>query len=337
MKVLVTGGLGFIGSHTVVELVEKGNEVIIVDNLFNSEIAVKDKLEKITGKEIKVYINDLLDKSAIENIFNENSDIEEVIHFAGYKAVGESVQKPLDYYHNNLGSTINLLEVMKEHNVKKFIFSSSATIYGDPVAPKFVESMGRGKTTNPYGTTKAMIEQILEDLYKSDNTWSITILRYFNPIGAHSSCLIGEKPNGIPNNLMPYIMMVASGELDHLNVFGNDYDTRDGTGMRDFIHVVDLAKGHVAAIDGMEKYGTGIYYYNLGTGNGVTVLELVNTFERVNNIKIKYEIAPRRPGDIAISLADASLAYEKLGWKTEKSVEDMCRDSWNFKKKEMEG
>ena len=241
MKVLVTGGLGFIGSHTVVELLDKDYEVIVVDNLYNSEIEVKNKIEKITGKKIKVYTDDLLDRKGLEKIFNEN-DIDSVIHFAGYKAVGESCVKPLMYYHNNLMTTINVLEVMKEHNVKKFIFSSSATIYGDPGTPKFVEEMGRGKTTNPYGTTKAMIEQILEDLYASDNSWSISILRYFNPIGAHSSGLLGEKPNGIPNNLMPYIMKVAAGELEVLNVFGDDYDTPDGTGIRDYIHVVDLAK-----------------------------------------------------------------------------------------------
>ncbi len=335
MKVLVTGGLGFIGSHTVVELMQKGYDVIIIDNLYNSELAVKDKIAKITGKTPIVYTEDLLNKDAIEKIFNEN-EIDEVIHFAGYKAVGESCQKPLMYYHNNLMSTINLLEVMKEHNVKKFIFSSSATIYGEPGTPKFVENMGRGKTTNPYGTTKAMIEQILEDLYASDNEWAISILRYFNPIGAHSSGLIGEKPNGIPNNLMPYILKVASGELEVLNVFGNDYDTVDGTGVRDYIHVVDLAKGHVSSLKKLEDSGRGLFIYNLGAGRGVSVLELVKTFEKVNGVKVNYRIAPRRPGDIAENYADPSKALRELGWKTEKTVEDMCRDSWNFMKKEME-
>jgi UDP-glucose 4-epimerase len=334
MKVLVTGGLGFIGSHTVVELLEKGYDVVIVDNLYNSEIAVKDKIEKITGKSPKVYTYDLLEKENIQKIFKEN-EIDEVIHFAGYKAVGESCKKPLMYYHNNLMSTINLLEVMNEYNVKKIIFSSSATIYGDPGTPKYVEEMGRGKTTNPYGTTKAMIEQILEDLYTSDNSWSISILRYFNPIGAHPSGLIGEKPNGIPNNLMPYILKVASGQLEVLSVFGNDYDTPDGTGVRDYIHVVDLAKGHVSSLKKLEENSSGLYIYNLGSGKGNSVLELVNTFEKVNGIKVNYKIAPRRPGDLAEYYADPSKALKELGWKTEKTLEDMCRDSWNFMKKEI--
>lgn len=335
MKVLVTGGLGFIGSHTAVELLEKGYDVVIVDNLYNSEIAVKDKIAKITGKEPKVYIEDLLEKPAIDKIFEEEK-IDAVIHFAGYKAVGESVKKPLMYYKNNLMSTINLLEVMKEHNVKKFIFSSSATIYGDPGVPKYVENMGRGKTTNPYGTTKSMIEQILEDLYASDNTWSISLLRYFNPIGAHSSGLIGEKPNGIPNNLMPYILKVASGELETLSVFGNDYNTPDGTGVRDYIHVVDLAKGHVSSLKKLQESESGLYIYNLGSGKGYSVLELVNTFEKVNGIKVNYKIAPRRAGDLAEYYADASKALKELGWKTEKTLEDMCKDAWNFMKKETE-
>ncbi len=332
MNVLVTGGLGFIGSHTAVELLDKGHEVIILDNLYNSEIAVKDKIEKITGKKVKVYAEDLLEKSAIEKIFNENK-IDEVIHFAGYKAVGESTVKPLMYYHNNLMSTINLLEVMKENNVKKFIFSSSATIYGDPGVSKYVEELGRGKTTNPYGTTKSMIEQILEDLYASDKEWTICLLRYFNPIGAHSTGLLGEKPNGIPNNLMPYILKVAAGELEVLSVFGNDYDTPDGTGVRDYIHVVDLAKGHVSALDKITK--SGLYVYNLGSGRGYSVLELVNTFEKVNGVKINYKIAPRRAGDLAEYYADPSKALKELNWKTEKTLEDMCRDAWNFMKKEI--
>ena len=329
MKILVTGGLGFIGSHTVVELLNNDFEVIIVDNLYNSKIDVLEKIKKITGKEAKFYQDDVCDKKALEKIFKENK-IDGVIHFAGYKAVGESCSKPLMYYHNNLMSTINLLEVMKENNVKTFIFSSSATIYGEPETPKYVEEMGRGKTTNPYGTTKAMIEQILEDLYKSDNEWSISILRYFNPIGAHSSGLIGESPNGIPNNLMPYILKVANGELEVLNVFGDDYPTPDGTGVRDYIHVVDLAKGHIASLNKILKSGSGIYVYNLGSGKGVSVLELVKSFEKVNGVKVNYRITDRRPGDIAENYADPSKALRELGWKTEKTVEDMCRDSWNF-------
>lgn len=331
MKVLVTGGLGFIGSHTALELIQNNYEVIIIDNLYNSEIEVKDKIKEITGVEPKVYIKDLLNKKEIENIFEENK-IDSVIHFAGYKAVGESCREPLKYYHNNLMSTINLLEVMKKYDVKKFVFSSSATVYGNPGVKKYSESLGRGKTTNPYGTTKAMIEQILEDLYKSDNSWNIGILRYFNPIGAHSSGLIGEKPVGIPNNLMPYILKVAKGELECLNVFGNDYNTHDGTGVRDYIHVVDLGKGHVKVLEKLEKSKSGIFTYNFGSEKGYSVLDLVKTFEKVNNIKINYKIAERRPGDLDEYYADSSKAKNELGWKTEKTLEDMCIDSWNFMK-----
>ena len=328
MKILVTGGLGFIGSHTTVELINEGMEVIIVDNLYNSKESVLDSIEKITNTKVKLYKKDLTEKEQIEEIF-KNEQIDAVIHFAGYKAVGESVKKPLMYYSNNLISTINLLEVMKEHNVKKFIFSSSATVYGDQGLTRYAESIERGKTTNPYGTTKAMIEKILEDLYASDNSWNITILRYFNPVGAHESGLIGEEPNGIPNNLMPYVMKVASGKLEVLSIFGNDYPTPDGTGIRDFIHVVDLAKGHVKAL---EKAPNGLNVYNLGTGKGASVLELVNTFERVNNVKVNYKIAPRREGDLPEYCADVEKAYKELGWKTEKTLEDICRDSWNFEK-----
>ena len=328
MRILVTGGLGFIGSHTVVELTKENHEIIIVDNLYNSKIDVLEKLERITGKRFKFYQFDLVNKNQVEQIFNEN-EIDAVIHFAGYKAVGESVEKPLMYYSNNLRSTMNLLEVMKDHGVNKFIFSSSATVYGDQGIAKYTEDVGRGKTTNPYGTTKAMIEKILEDVYFADHSWNITILRYFNPVGAHESGLIGDNPNGIPNNLMPYIMRVASGKLDCLNIFGNDYPTVDGTGVRDYIHVVDLAKGHVKAI---ENAPDGLNVYNLGAGRGISVLELVKAFEKVNNVKVNYRIIDRRPGDVAENYADPTKAWNELGWKTEKTVEDICRDSWNFEK-----
>lgn len=328
MKILVTGGLGFIGSHTVVELANSNFEVVIADNLYNSKEEVLEKLEKITGKKFELYKYDLTDKSKVEEIF-QKENIDGVIHFAGYKAVGESVREPLMYYQNNLISTINLLEVMKKHNVKRFVFSSSATVYGDNGHTKYVESMGRGETTSPYGTTKAMIEKILEDLYYSDNSWNITLLRYFNPVGAHESGLIGEEPNGIPNNLMPYVMKVASGKLETLSIFGNDYPTVDGTGVRDYIHVVDLAKGHVKAL---ENAPAGLNVYNLGSGKGVSVLELVKTFEKVNNIKVNYKIIDRRPGDLPEYFADSEKALKELGWKTEKTIEDICRDSWNYEK-----
>lgn len=328
MKILVTGGLGFIGSHTVVELANSNFDVVIADNLYNSKEDVLNKLETITGKKFKLYKYDLTDKEKVEEIFSKEQ-IDAVIHFAGYKAVGESVREPLMYYQNNLISTINLLEVMKEHHVKKFIFSSSATVYGDNGETKYVETMGRGETTSPYGTTKAMIEKILEDLYFSDNSWNITLLRYFNPVGAHESGLIGEEPNGIPNNLMPYVMKVASGKLETLSIFGNDYPTVDGTGVRDYIHVVDLAKGHVKAL---ENAPDGLNVYNLGSGKGVSVLELVTTFEKVNNIKVNYKIVDRRPGDLPEYYADPSKALKELNWKTEKTIEDICRDSWNYEK-----
>ena len=328
MKILVTGGLGFIGSHTVVELAKENNEIIILDNLYNSKIEVLERLEKITGKKFKFYKYDLLNKEDVEKVFEEN-EIDSVIHFAGYKAVGESVKKPLMYYSNNLMSTLNLLNIMKKYDVKKFIFSSSATVYGSKETAICVESMGRGETSNPYGTTKSMIEKILEDLYASDNSWNITILRYFNPVGAHESGLIGEEPNGIPNNLMPYIMKVASGKLEVLSIFGDDYPTPDGTGIRDYIHVVDLAKGHVKALENMNQ---GLNHYNLGSGKGVSVLEMVKTFEKVNNVKVNYKIVERRAGDLAECYADPSKALRELKWKTEKSLEDICRDAWNFEK-----
>ena len=291
MKVLVTGGAGFIGSHTCVELLNDGFEIVVLDNFSNSNMKSIENIKKITGKDFKFYEVDYLEREKLEKIFEEN-EIDLVINFAGYKAVGESVQKPLEYYHNNISGALVLLQTMQKYNVKKIVFSSSATVYGDPGVPKYVEEMGRGNTTSPYGTTKSMIEKMLEDLYFSDNSWDISILRYFNPVGAHESGLIGEEPNGIPNNLMPYVMKVAAGKLEILSVFGNDYPTVDGTGVRDYIHVVDLAKGHVCALDKMKN---GLNIYNLGSGKGVSVLELVSTFEKVNNIKVNYKIVDRRP------------------------------------------
>lgn len=327
MTILVTGGTGFIGSHTCVELIDAGYDVVIIDNLSNSKKDVVSYIEKITGKKVVFYENDVCDKEALRNIFKENK-IDAIIHFAGYKAVGESVMKPLMYYRNNLDSTLSLLEVANEFNVKKLAFSSSATVYGKPKHLPIKENFPLS-TTNPYGTTKLMIEKILKDLYSSDNNWSVAILRYFNPIGAHKSGLLGENPNGIPNNLMPYIIKVATGELKCLGIFGNDYDTKDGTGVRDYIHVVDLAKGHVKAIEKILKE-TGYDCYNLGTGNGYSVLDLVNTFMKVNNVNVKYEIKDRRPGDIDACYADPSYAYEKLGWKAEKDINEMCLDSYNY-------
>ena len=330
MKILVTGGTGYIGSHTAVELLDAGYDVVIIDNLSNSKKEVKDYIEKITNKKVLFYEADVKDKDVLRKIFTEHK-IDAIIHFAGYKAVGESVQKPLMYYRNNIDSTLSLLEVASEFNVKKIVFSSSATVYGKPKTLPIKEDFPLS-TTNPYGTTKLIIEGILRDLYKSDNDWSIAILRYFNPIGAHKSGLIGENPNGIPNNLMPYIIKVATGELPSLGVFGNDYDTHDGTGVRDYIHVTDLAKGHVKAIEKVvnEK---GCDAYNLGTGKGYSVLDLVNTFIKVNNVDVPYEIKQRRKGDIDACYADPSYAYEKLGWKAEKDIEEMCRDAYNFVKK----
>ena len=329
MKVLVTGGTGYIGSHTCVELLNEGHEVIIIDNLVNSQKEVVDKIEKITGKKVKFYENDCCDKDALRKIFKENKGIEAVLHFAGLKAVGESVSMPIKYYENNLGSTLSLIDVMKENNCKKIVFSSSATVYGDPEELPITEDSVVGGTTNPYGTTKYFIERILKDVCISDKDFSVVLLRYFNPIGAHESGLIGENPNGIPNNLMPYIIKVAVGELPILSVFGNDYDTPDGTGVRDYIHVVDLAKGHIKALEKANK-STGVNIYNLGTGHGYSVLDLINTFEKVNDIKVNYKIVDRRPGDIATCYADPSKAYKELGWKAEKEIEDMCRDAYNF-------
>lgn len=328
MSILVTGGTGYIGSHTVVELINSGYDVVIVDNLSNSKEKTLDYIEKITGKRPKFYKADILDKEALRKVFEENKDIEATIHFAALKAVGESVEKPIEYYINNISGTLCLLSIMKEFNVKKIVFSSSATVYGDPASVPIKEDFPKS-ATNPYGQTKLMIEQILSDLYISDKDWSVILLRYFNPIGAHISGLIGESPNGIPNNLMPYINQVALGKLDHLRVFGNDYNTHDGTGVRDYIHVVDLAKGHIKAIE-RAKNITGVEAYNLGTGKGYSVLDIVKNFEKATGVKIKYEITPRRPGDIAECYADPSKAYNILNWKAEKNLEDMCKDSWRF-------
>ncbi len=330
MKILVTGGTGYIGSHTCVELIESGYEVVIIDNLSNSKIEVVERIKEITGKDVKFYEGDCIDKSFLIKIFSKEK-IDAVIHFAGFKAVGESVSNPLKYYRNNLDSTITLLEVMNEFNCKKLVFSSSATVYGKPKSLPIKETFPLS-TTNPYGTTKLIIEGILRDLYNSDNNWSIAILRYFNPIGAHKSGLIGENPNDIPNNLMPYIVKVASKELECLNIFGNDYNTKDGTGVRDYIHVVDLAKGHIKAIEKILNEN-GIDAYNLGTGNGYSVLEIVNAFQKVNNVKVNYKIVERRKGDIDACYADPSYAKEKLGFKTKYGIEDMCIDAYNFAKK----
>lgn len=329
MKVLVTGGTGYIGSHTCVELLNEGYEVIIIDNLVNSQREVVDKIETITGKKVKFYEEDCCDKEALRRIFNENKNIEAVLHFAGLKAVGESVKLPVRYYENNLGSTLSLVKVMQEFNCNKIVFSSSATVYGDPEELPITELATVGGTTNPYGTTKYFIERILKDVCISDEKFSVVLLRYFNPIGAHSSGLIGENPNGIPNNLMPYIIKVATGELPILNVFGNDYDTPDGTGVRDYIHVVDLAKGHIKALEKANN-SVGVNVYNLGTGHGYSVLDLINTFEKVNGVKVKYQIVERRPGDIATCYADPTRAFNELGWKAEKEIEDMCKDAYNF-------
>lgn len=327
MKILVTGGCGFIGSHTCCELLDNDYEVVVIDNLCNSKRNVIDKIKKITGKDVTFYEDDVCDKEALRRIFNEHK-IDAVIHFAGLKAVGESVAKPLMYYRNNLDSTLSLLEVMNEFNCKKIVFSSSATVYGTPASLPIKEDFPLS-TTNPYGSTKLMNEDIMRDLYTSDNEWSIALLRYFNPIGAHKSGLIGENPNGIPNNLMPYIIKVATGELPELGIFGDDYDTPDGTGVRDYIHVVDLARGHIKAIEKVLSTKE-IDCYNLGTGKGYSVLDLVKTFERVNNVKINYRITGRRPGDIAACYADPEYAFKKLGWKAERGIEEMCEDSYNY-------
>lgn len=334
MAILVTGGAGFIGSHTCVELLENGYEVVIVDNFINSKPEALNRIKQITGKDFKFYEADLLDKAAVETIFKENK-IDAVIHFAGLKAVGESVAQPIRYYHNNISGTLILCQVMQEAGVKKIVFSSSATVYGSPKTVPIREDFPL-HTTNPYGSTKLMIENILQDIFVADNEWSIALLRYFNPIGAHKSGLIGEDPNGIPNNLMPYIAQVAAGKLEVLSVFGDDYDTKDGTGVRDYIHVVDLAQGHIKAVEKVLG-GSGVDAYNLGTGIGYSVLDMVHAFETANNVKVNYKIAPRRPGDIAVCFADPKKAKELLGWQAQFGIEDMCRDSWNFVKQNPNG
>ena len=319
-KILVTGGTGYIGSHTVVELVENGEDVVIVDNFSNSSPDVLDRLEEITGKRVRFYEVDILDEEKLEQVFKEN-EIESVIHFAGLKAVGESVAKPVEYYHNNITGTLVLLKLMQKYNCKKIVFSSSATVYGNPEKLPIKEDFPLS-TTNPYGSTKLMIENILQDVNVADQDFRVAILRYFNPIGAHKSGLIGERPNGIPNNVMPYIVKVATGEYEKLTVFGNDYPTPDGTGVRDYIHVVDLAQGHLKALDKIREE-KGVKIYNLGTGHGYSVLDLVQNFEKTNNIKVNYVIGARRPGDIPACYADASKAEKELGWKAKKNIEDM--------------
>ncbi|MBR6563026.1 MAG: UDP-glucose 4-epimerase GalE [Clostridia bacterium] len=326
MSILVTGGTGYIGSHTCVEFIEKGKDVVILDNLSNSKAQVVDYIEQITGKRPKFYEIDLLDREGVKRVFDEN-DIDAVIHFAGLKAVGESVAKPIEYYHNNITGTLNLIFEMREHNCFNIVFSSSATVYGKPESVPIKEDFPLS-TTNPYGTTKLYIERILTDLCVSDKRFSVVLLRYFNPFGAHESGLIGDDPNGIPNNLMPYVTRVAKGMLPHLNVFGNDYETHDGTGVRDYIHVLDLAAGHFAALKALENRGVSVY--NLGTGNGYSVLDLINAFERVNGIKIPYQITDRRPGDIAECFADASKAEREIGWRATRTLDEMCESAWKF-------
>ena len=335
MAILVTGGAGFIGSHTVVELQQAGYDVVVMDNLSNSSEKSLNRVEEITGKAVKFYKADILDKEALERIFEAES-IDACIHFAGLKAVGESVAKPWEYYNNNITGTLTLLEVMKKHNCKNIIFSSSATVYGDPVEIPITENCPKGQCTNPYGWTKSMLEQILMDIQKADNEWNIVILRYFNPIGAHKSGRIGENPNGIPNNLLPYVTQVAVGKLPQLGVFGDDYDTHDGTGVRDYIHVVDLALGHVKALKKIEEKA-GLCLYNLGTGVGYSVLDIVKNFEEANGLTIPYVIKDRRPGDIATCYADAKKAKEELGWEAQYGIREMCEDAWRWQKNNPNG
>lgn len=335
MAILVTGGAGYIGSHTLVELLNNNRDVVILDNLCNSSPKSLERVKEITGKSVKFYEGDILDSALLQRIFAENS-IDAVIHFAGLKAVGESVQKPIEYYRNNVTGSLNLIQEMRKAGVWNFIFSSSSTVYGDPERIPVTEDCKVGGTTNPYGTSKLMVEQILMDIAKAVPEFSITLLRYFNPVGAHESGLIGEDPNGIPNNLMPYISQVAIGKLKELSIFGNDYDTKDGTGVRDYIHVVDLAVGHVKALNRHEN-DRGLHIYNLGTGVGYSVLDMVNAFNTANGIEIPYKFAPRRAGDIAVNYADAGRAAKELGWKAERGLEQMMKDTWNWQKNNPKG
>ena len=335
MAVLVTGGAGYIGSHTCVELINAGVDVVIVDNFYNCKKSSLDRIRALVDRDFKFYECDIRDKEGMDKIFKAE-DIDSVIHFAGLKAVGESVHKPLEYFDNNVNGTLVLLDVMRNNGCKKIVFSSSATVYGMNNISPLTEDMEVGGVTNPYGRTKYMIECILKDLYTSDNSWSICLLRYFNPIGAHKSGTIGEDPNGIPNNLMPYITQVAIGKMEYLNVWGDDYDTHDGTGVRDYIHVVDLALGHVKAVEKVEE-ASGLYIYNLGTGTGYSVLDVVKAFEKASGVKVPYKIGPRREGDIATCYSDPSKAYKELGWKAERGIEEMCEDSWRWQSQNPNG
>lgn len=335
MHILLTGGAGYIGSHTIIELDKAGHSVVVVDNLVNSNPESLRRVAKIIGKEIPFYEVDVRDKEALSKVFDENK-FDAVIHFSGLKAVGESVSKPLEYYHNNMTGTFILLDVMRQHQCKNIIFSSSATVYGDPAIIPITEECPKGHCTNPYGQTKSMLEEVLMDVQKADPEWNVVLLRYFNPIGAHQSGMIGENPNGIPNNLMPYITQTAVGIRKELGIFGNDYDTPDGTGVRDYIHVCDLASGHVAALKAIEK-NSGLAIYNLGTGHGYSVLDVVKAFEKVNGVKVPYSIKPRRPGDIATCYCNPAKAEAELGWKAQYGIEEMCRDSWNWQSKNPKG
>lgn len=335
MHILLTGGAGYIGSHTIIELDKAGHSVVVVDNLVNSNPESLRRVAKIIGKEIPFYKVDVRDKEALSKVFDENK-FDAVIHFSGLKAVGESVSKPLEYYHNNMTGTFILLDVMRQHQCKNIIFSSSATVYGDPAIIPITEECPKGHCTNPYGQTKSMLEEVLMDVQKADPEWNVVLLRYFNPIGAHQSGMIGENPNGIPNNLMPYITQTAVGIRKELGIFGNDYDTPDGTGVRDYIHVCDLASGHVAALKAIEK-NSGLAIYNLGTGHGYSVLDVVKAFEKVNGVKVPYSIKPRRPGDIATCYCNPAKAEAELGWKAQYGIEEMCRDSWNWQSKNPKG
>ena len=335
MAILVTGGAGYIGSHTVVELQNAGYDVVVVDNLCNSSEKALDRVSKITGKPVKFYKADILDREALNEVFDKE-EIDSCIHFAGLKAVGESVAKPWEYYENNIAGTLTLVDVMRKHNVKNIIFSSSATVYGDPAMIPITEECPKGQCTNPYGWTKSMLEQILTDIQKADPEWNVVLLRYFNPIGAHKSGTIGENPNGIPNNLMPYITQVAVGKLKELGVFGNDYDTPDGTGVRDYIHVMDLAEGHVKALKKFDDKPA-VYIYNLGTGHGYSVLDVIHAFSKAVGKEIPYVIKPRRAGDIATCYSDATKAKVELGWEAKRNLDDMCRDAWNWQSKNPNG